>query len=416
MSKKCRAKCYAKRQNLWLRGNIFYYSVELPRQNGKRRYLRKSLWTDNYYEAREIVRNMTATGRPPLAEFKRIVPMQQAKPAVQPRKISEVLESVILKVNNAPEETVRRKNVITKLLNEVGLTLDNDYSEFHDIGIIENISRNLIKRTDLKGDAKIRHMRVVVELVKCAANIDPDNYKLNVIANLPKIEKTRKADKNPHKPYTEAQLLEIFDPRHKLFHKEPDVFFACLIAMFTGARLNSAITLQYDDIIEKDGIPCIQFIENHSIKHLKNEASERIVPINPQLIDVGFLDYVKRNQTKRKAMGKDFIFPKCQTKVKKYNKKFPRTLFNFLTDIGIKSATGDRLDFHSFRNNASVGMQEAGILGTYINDIIGWEGKNTMEQSYSKHTLGQIKAQVDRFSYGFLTPNFVKWKGIMDKK
>ena len=234
--------------------------------------------------------------RPLLEEFIRTASIQQTKPAAQPRKITEVLESMLLKVNNGPEENIRKRSVITKLLNEVGLTLDNDYSEFHNI------------------------------------------------------------------------------------------------------------------------IPCIQFIENHPIKHLKNEASERIVPINPQLIDVGFLNYVKRNQTKREASGKDFIFPKCETKVKTYNKKFPRTLFNFLTDIGIKGATSDRLDFHSFRNNASVGMQEAGISGTYINSIIGWEGKTTMEQSYSKYTLAQIKTQVDRFSYGFLAPHFTKWKGVMGKK
>ena len=53
------AKCYAgPDKNLYLRGKIFYYMIELPRENGKRRYYIKSLHTDNYYEAREKVKDM----------------------------------------------------------------------------------------------------------------------------------------------------------------------------------------------------------------------------------------------------------------------------------------------------------------------------------------------------------------------
>jgi len=59
MFKKCMAKCYAGAdKNLYLRGKIFYYMIELPRENGKRRYYIKSLHTDNYYEAREKVKDI----------------------------------------------------------------------------------------------------------------------------------------------------------------------------------------------------------------------------------------------------------------------------------------------------------------------------------------------------------------------
>ena len=35
---KCGADCDANLSHLWLRNNIFYYRVELPRKNNKRRY------------------------------------------------------------------------------------------------------------------------------------------------------------------------------------------------------------------------------------------------------------------------------------------------------------------------------------------------------------------------------------------
>ena len=67
MMKKCAANCDARHgadQNingyhLWLRNNIFYCRIELKRENNKRRYKRISLHTSNFYEAREILKNMT---------------------------------------------------------------------------------------------------------------------------------------------------------------------------------------------------------------------------------------------------------------------------------------------------------------------------------------------------------------------
>ena len=60
-------------------------------------------------------------------------------------------------------------------------------------------------------------------------------------------------------------------------------------------------------------------------------------------------------------------------------------------------------------------MQNAGIINSYIIKIIGWEGKNTMEQSYSNHSLQQIKTEMSKFNYDFLSGHFAKWKEIMKK-
>ncbi len=38
---------------LWLRSGVYYFKIELPRVDGKHRYKRLSLHTDNYYEALE---------------------------------------------------------------------------------------------------------------------------------------------------------------------------------------------------------------------------------------------------------------------------------------------------------------------------------------------------------------------------
>ena len=56
MSENCMANCMASKIHLQLRNKIFYYRVELPRVNNKRRYKIISLHTQNYFEAQEKIK------------------------------------------------------------------------------------------------------------------------------------------------------------------------------------------------------------------------------------------------------------------------------------------------------------------------------------------------------------------------
>lgn len=501
MFEKCMANCMANKIYIQLRNKIFYYRVELPRVNNKRRYKIISLHTQDYFEAKERIKQMLALEEQfvrlqrlfnnlifekvdnsdivtvvspfekkrlskrndvkdvselyslycsmaqdiknlteekqalikkieslesvikefigPLntmmAEFNKAKPVNPIQETTS-YTIAKVLESMLLlkQATNSPVYQNRKKQTIVNLLTNAGLSLDDDYLNFHNVKMIETISKNIINDTSIKNDVKKMKIRYIKELATCGNNINPDLYKVNVLNNFPQIENTKRIDKNPHLPYRKEQLLEMFNPKHTYFKENPDAFWACMIALFTGARINAAITLQYKDILVKDGINCIQFRSDHKIKQLKNEASERLVPIHKQLLDLGFVDYVNKQKAKSKAEDTDFIIKKCQTKSGEYNNKFfTRELSPFFTDIKVKTGNLDGYDFHSFRKNLSIALQDAGVGATYINDIIGWEGKTTMEQSYSNHTLTQINDELNKFSYDFLKPHFTKWKKII---
>lgn len=502
MFENCMANCMANKIYIQLRNKIFYYRVELPRVNNKRRYKIISLHTQDYYEAKERIKqmlavegkftqlqrlfnnlifensvtdpNVTAIISPfdkrrlskrndvkdvselyslycsmaqdiknlteekqalmqkieslegvikefigPLntmmAEFNKATPVNPVHETTS-YTIASVLESMLLlkQATNRPVYQNRKKQTIVNLLTNAGLSLEDDYFKFHNVEMIEKISKDIINNPSLKNDVKKMKVRYLKELATCGHNINPDLYKANIINNFPQIENTKRIDKNPHLPYRKEQLLEMFNPKHTYFKENPDAFWACMIALFTGARINAAITLQYKDILVKDGINCIQFRSDHKIKQLKNEASERLVPIHKQLLDLGFVDYVNKQKAKSKAEDTDFIIKKCQTKSGEYNNKFfTRELSPFFTDIKVKTGNHDGYDFHSFRKNLSIALQDAGVGATYINDIIGWEGKTTMEQSYSNHTLTQINDELNKFSYDFLKPHFTKWKKII---
>jgi len=511
MFKKCKANCQAN-DNLYLRGDVFYYMVELPRQDGKRRYFIKSLHTKNYYEALEKAKNMkkavelhtmdtkkllkrakelmdrvvfdtvdvnvdNGNGQVITTQQKRISAKTDIKVVeelwdivsnlYQPHtnrtlddddlkliaeivnmrvdaeneKLMEMLQSKLNGVlNNTPpsaNETIgdiltkwknsistknceteakRKESVIIKMVGWVGLKLTDKYLDFYNLDNIHRICKCIKDNADVKGNTKRKYARYLREFIKYAPMVNRA-YQTDFAEEISDFDKTSVIDTKGHMQYTPEHLMQIFDPKQTFFNENEDQFWFVIIALFTGARRNAATTLQYGDVINKDGIDCIQFRRNHPIKMLKNDESERFVPIAKQLLDLGFVDYINRRKAKFKAKDTDFIFPNCQRNDGKYNTNVVQKGFlQYIKDLGIKQPDGDQYDFHSLRNNATEILEKAGVSPIYINKIIGWKGQNTMQQHYSKRRLDEIKIEVDKLRYDFLQPEFDVWAEIMARK
>lgn len=502
MFKKCKTKCQADK-NLWMRNDVFYFMVEIPRKNGKRRYFCKSLHTANYYEAQERAKVMVKSlnsnnieaktyihvaqsiinklkfderdeevnvGDRIITQHKKYLSQQNDPETIQElvniasklsainkaildaedlEKITEIVniavaaqiqnlvktgglkartfpgsnhtieyivDSMLKKANNTKEVAKKRYNRINNLLSGVGLKITDKYSKFYTDKIIQQMCDN-IKALNVKGSVKRTYTREIKNIIMHAHNLDPDTYKTNLINLIPEFKKTSKDETEPHWPYTNDELKQIFNPANDYFVHNPDVFWTTLIGLFVGARCNAAITLQYADIINVAGIDCIKFQDTHPIKQLKNSATLRTVPIPLQLLNLGFVDYVKRQQAKLNAKQDSFIFPKCQTDSGQYNNKFTtRGFIQYIKDIGMTKNNPHKLDFHSLRKNANLCLESKGVPETFINDIIGWEGKDTRQQHYSNHELQKIKEQADKLNYDFLQTEFDYWRDVMSKK
>ena len=341
-------------------------------------------------------------------------------PNIKPEAISiqTMLNKFAFKCGETKEETQRKQKIITKYTLEVGLTLDDDYSKFHHETVLTNIFRLIIDNPSIKGDQKRKHARWIKEFVIFATKKFSRYYDASVLEELPEIDGTKKSEKEPHEPYTDTQLQEIFSHEHKFFDKHPDFYWGCMLALFTGARLNAAFTLQYKDIYQKDGIWCVHFIEDYpGVKKLKTEESERLTPLHSTLINMGFVDYVQRQKSKRKATDTDFMFPICLTSGGVLNTHIPRNFFKFLEKIGIKDKDSGKYDFHSFRKNATMRMVKCNIDWSYINKIVGWLSRGSEgERSYTNYTIKQLSEALENLNYDFLQPEFDYWKKVMSKK
>lgn len=201
----------------------------------------------------------------------------------------------------------------------------------------------------------------------------------------------RDRDKKP--AFTEEQLLKLFKSpvwqgsKSEHFQTRPGpnvyengIYWCPLIGAYTGARREEIAGLGVSDIITVDGITCFS-IEDSEIRRIKNISSKRIVPVHSRLIQLGFLSYVKRQA----SQGHTDIFPGLrEPKSGAHGKKVGRRMRQIVD--GVFGPSGARLSFQSLRHYVQNAMEdELGISDKVVRDIVGHEGKDVHEKTYSKH-------------------------------
>lgn len=348
-------------------------------------------------------------------------------PVIPHHTIQEVLDrlAVDLKLTVGKETAERKFAAIKKILFGMGISLDDDYNKLNNQKTINEIESN-IKGIDKLGAKAINHRILSMnEFIKSANKLEPEYYKLYILDNIPIKKGTASKISKTYIPFTQEELIQIFDPKYKIFKKHPDIFWACLIAMFCGARTNGATTLRYTDITPQYGMECFDFkldddsdVEDSDydpIKKLKTASTVRVVPIHSKIIELGFLDYKEKYEKRNTERYEGFIFKRTLTKNKKYNKHFMRPLFEHLKVLGIKKNRWKA--FHSFRNTISNAMEDCGISDLYAKKIVGWQGDDTRSKHYSTRELKEIQRELEKLSYPFLDEELAQIaKEILEKK
>jgi integrase len=116
-------------------------------------------------------------------------------------------------------------------------------------------------------------------------------------------------------PFASSELQKIFDDPLFTSHAWPDGaqgaagVWLPLLSLFNGARQAELAGLKVSNVKEEEatGYPLIFIVAQRKAgKSLKTKGSERVVPIHPQLVKLGFLEYVGE----RRRDGADaWLFP-----------------------------------------------------------------------------------------------------------
>lgn len=332
--------------------------------------------------------------------------------------IQEVFDLMLARQSFARSTIKKRKSDFSIIMEYTGLSMNDDCTKLFDRTVITKIIEGVSRRENTKNDRKNDIFGTMRRFLEHAHKFEKLYDTESLAYLLPVDLKTAKTDKQPKLPFKEEHLAKIFDPQQKYFTKYPERFLACIIALFTGGRINSIATLKYQNI-DKDketGIHYIEFVNDDGKdgkKQLKNDASVRKVPIAKQLLDWGFIDMVQTRKQKVKASSEDFIFSQTN-KYTSPSANFMKGFSEYVCEIAnIDKKLIKSYSFHSFRKMVSNKLKVLGIEKTIINAICGWDGEGTMEQDYSIHYLEELKPEVDKIKYPEEILHLEVWKKVI---
>lgn len=224
---------------------------------------------------------------------------------------------------------------------------------------------------------------------------------------------------SPRKPWSSEQLAAYFSrPLHAAYSLPTTweagadaAYWVPLLGLYTGARISELCQLRVADVQKVDGVDLLRITDEGDGQDVKTEAGRRDVPIHPELIRLGFLDFA---QAIREA-GSVQLFPALplhKTKAGQYFSAWFATT-RLLPD-------GTRLpDFHSLRHTVRSKLASAGVAEPLIDTLIGHEVKgSTGARTYTMRTVEDLQRAMSALSYADLSlPRvFVKPTALMPKR
>lgn len=196
--------------------------------------------------------------------------------------------------------------------------------------------------------------------------------------------------------FTPEDLARIFDLENYATRTMPHTFWPPLIALFTGARCNEIAQLYLDDIVNDDPQHperwriMIRIGPGRKDQRLKNDYSNRSVPLHHRLIELGFIDYL--NDVR--SVGFDRVFPSLRwTEAAGYGDTVSDLFRPYLRKkIGI---TNPLKVFHSFRHffcNQANNLTE--FNEKHIYDLTGHKREGVFHISYARELYWETKLKI----------------------
>ena len=180
-------------------------------------------------------------------------------------------------------------------------------------------------------------------------------------------------------------------------------YWAPIIGLWTGMRMNEILQLEKSDLGCEDGIQFIRVTDEEGIgfkgtklrKRLKTSNSLRRIPIHPELVRFGFVAWANEQDDGR-------LFPEAGAgSSEKPSATYSKRFRSNLKAAGVWEAR--RFVFHSFRNTFNDALREAGVEVELREAINGWRPQGRMDAKYgSGPSLKRLQSAVSSVNYSGL--------------
>lgn len=220
----------------------------------------------------------------------------------------------------------------------------------------------------------------------------------NPFANMHLVKKSER-DKHTDSwlPYTKDELQRLFVENFGAYcdrFKKPDLFFAPLISLATGMRVDEIAQLYISDIYQVDGIWVFDINDNGSDKEVKTPSSVRQMPFTSQLLQTNFLDYF--HMVKEKFGETSLLFPYLtKTASNGYAKNISYNWTQYKQEL--IAVDQSQKVFHSLRKNVGAAMANKLIDLPLRKRILGHTQNQDVTQTVygSEYSLPNLRSLLE---------------------
>jgi integrase len=187
-----------------------------------------------------------------------------------------------------------------------------------------------------------------------------------------------------------------------------------LLALFSGARLNELAPMCADDVKfdPTSGVHFITVIEDEDAgRSVKTESSLRAVPIHPELVRIGFFEFVEN--VRANAGHEAPLFPKLKPGSKgRFGEAWSKWFGRYKRQLGIHNPGSV---FHSFRHGFKDALRAAGVNEDVNDALTGHSGGNTVARGYGwkdmvrRFGFPTLYAAVKKVRYDGLDMRALRW-------
>ncbi len=206
--------------------------------------------------------------------------------------------------------------------------------------------------------------------------------------------------------FSTPELTRIFGSLMTFRDATPDKWWVPALSLYQGTRLNELCQLAVADVETVDGVTILNLSEfdEHGVrtkaKSLKNDSSERLVPVHPQIIAAGFESYVEA----RRAAGDAQLFPRLKPgRSGGHGHEFSKWWGRHLDRIDISDP---RATFHSFRHGWREVAGLAGLTDRQVDALGGWAPASQAAKYGRRTVVEELGPLIQRIVYrGFTLPD-----------
>jgi integrase len=253
------------------------------------------------------------------------------------------------------------------------------------------------RKPRLRTETCVRHMRFISQLMEFAIfdGVRSDNPMKDLVWTSKEIKSRTAREKTAKRAGWGDDVDKLL--ASPIYHEPLDepgepLFWAPLLALFAGLRMEEALQLRVDDFASAFGVAYINVWVGDEHQRLKSESGQRQVPLHRTLLDLGLLQLVELRRSA--GRGRIFTYLERGKNKGKLGEIFSKRFTHYRRRHNIYKAVQD---FHGLRTEFNTRLTHALVQENFCKYLMGHEITDVTHVNYFRavHPMPTLKKCAD---------------------